>query len=110
MILDCLDGGLIKRRRQQKIFVDKWHFDRGHCPVFKPIASRLAVLSQKRYFPPTEILSGQVPRHHFGADLRQFRNKVVRLACENCWMDCSMPLSESFKLLEHVDLCEPLTL
>ena len=65
---------------------------------------------KKGYFLQTEILSRHVPRHSFWGRFRQFRNKVIRFARENCWMDCSMPLSESFKLLEHVDLCEPLTL
>ena len=30
MVIDCLDGGLIERRRQQKTLANEYHFDRGN--------------------------------------------------------------------------------
>ena len=53
MISECLDSGLIRRGRQQKTVVDKWHFDRGHVQYSSQ--SRESGHVKKRYFPPIII-------------------------------------------------------
>ena len=54
MILEWMDGGLIKRGRQQKTVVDKWRFDRGHVQYLSQSRESGHVV-KKRHFPPIII-------------------------------------------------------
>ena len=49
-----MDGGLIKRRRQQKTVVDEWRSDRGHVQYLSQSRETGHVV-KKRHFPPIII-------------------------------------------------------